>query len=112
MSTPNERVWCITQLAKLSFTIQSVVLTADVFQFFIKTAVTTVTGQQQLQLHDLNQRLQFKSQEETHPHEQKPLPNPQNCCNRRRDYNSSRLESKNYGEKFNAKNREVSRTKI
>ena len=32
-STPNERVWRITQLAKLSFNHQSVVLTADVFHF-------------------------------------------------------------------------------
>ena len=36
-STPNERVWRITQLAKLSFNHLSVVLTADVFQFFIKS---------------------------------------------------------------------------
>ena len=36
----------------------------------------------------------------------------QNCCNRKADYNSSRLESKNYGEKYNAKDREVARTKI
>ena len=28
----------------------------------------------------------------------------QNCCNRKKDYNnSSRLESKDYGEKYNAK---------
>ena len=36
-STPNERVWRITQLAKLSFNHPSVVLTADVFQFVIKS---------------------------------------------------------------------------
>ena len=37
-------------------------------------------------------------QEKTHPHDQKPLPNSQNCYNRRKDYNSSRLDSKTYGE--------------
>ena len=35
-STPIERVWRITQPAKLSFNNPSVVLTADVFQFFVK----------------------------------------------------------------------------
>ena len=35
--TPNKRVWRITQLAKLSFNHPSVVLTADVFQFFMET---------------------------------------------------------------------------
>ena len=35
-SASNERVWRITQLAKLSFNHPSVVLTADVFQFFNK----------------------------------------------------------------------------
>ena len=38
-SSPNERVWRITQLAKLSFNHPSVVLTADVFQFLIKMLV-------------------------------------------------------------------------
>ena len=37
-SAPNERVSRITQLAKLSFNHLSVVLTAVVFQFFIKFA--------------------------------------------------------------------------
>ena len=69
--------------------------------------VTTATGQQQSQLHDLNQQL-LERQEETHPHEQKTLPNSQNCCNRRKYYKRSRLESKKYGEKYNAKDREVS----
>ena len=63
-----------------------------------------MTGQQSSQFQDLNQRL-LKRQEENHPHEQKPLLNSQNCCNRRKDYSSSRLESKNYGEKYNAKYR-------
>ena len=45
------------------------------------------------QLHDLDHWI-LKRQEETHPHEQKPLQNSENCCNRRKDYNSSRLESK------------------
>ena len=46
------------------------------------------------QTHDVNQRL-LKRQEETHPHdEQKPIPNSENCCNRRKDYNSSRLRRK------------------
>ena len=35
-SAPNERVCRITQLAKLSFNHPSVVLTADVFQYFYK----------------------------------------------------------------------------
>ena len=35
-SAPNERVLRTTQLAKLSFNHPSVVLTADVFQYFIK----------------------------------------------------------------------------
>ena len=35
-STPNERVWRITQFAKLSFNHPSVVLTADVLHFFYK----------------------------------------------------------------------------
>ena len=35
-SAPNERVLRITQLAKLSFNHPSVVLTADVFQYFYK----------------------------------------------------------------------------
>ena len=43
---------------------------------------------------NLNQRL-LKRQEEIHPHEQKPLPDSQNCCNRRKDDTSSRLDSKN-----------------
>ena len=38
--TPNERVWCITQLAKAEFsTIQSVVLTAVVFSAFYKMLI-------------------------------------------------------------------------
>ena len=41
-STPNERVWRITQLAKFGFNHPSVVLTADVFHFCIKcTSYTT-----------------------------------------------------------------------
>ena len=36
-SAPNERVLRITQLATLSFNHPSVVLTADVFQFLIKS---------------------------------------------------------------------------
>ena len=36
ISAPNERVWRITQLVKLSFNHPSVVLTADVFHFFEK----------------------------------------------------------------------------
>ena len=35
-SAPNERVGRTTQLAKLSFNHPSVVLTADVFQYFCK----------------------------------------------------------------------------
>ena len=35
-SEPNERVLLVTQLAKLSFNHPSVVLTADVFQYFYK----------------------------------------------------------------------------
>ena len=35
-SAPNERVWRITRLAKLSFNHLSVVITADGFQFLIK----------------------------------------------------------------------------
>ena len=54
----------------------------------------------------------LKKKEQSHPHEQEPLPISQNCCNRRNYYYSSRPESKNYGEKRNAKDREVSRTKI
>ena len=37
ISAPNPRVWRITQLAKLSFNHPSVVLTAHVFQFCIKS---------------------------------------------------------------------------
>ena len=45
---------------------------------------------------------------ESHPHEPIPLPNSQNCCNHRRKYyNSSRLESRNWQKMF-----EVSRTRI
>ena len=36
-STPNERVWRITQLARLSFNHPSVVLTDNVIHFFIKS---------------------------------------------------------------------------
>ena len=39
-SAPNERVWRITQLATLSFNHPSVVLTADVFQYFCKTQLS------------------------------------------------------------------------
>ena len=45
INTSNERVWCTTQLATLSFN-HSVVLTADVFQLFIKLKSTgTFRGQ-------------------------------------------------------------------
>ena len=45
-STPNKRVWRITQLAKLNFNHPSVVLTAYVFQFLIqkKTGDENLTG--------------------------------------------------------------------
>ena len=36
---PNERVWCITQLAKLSFNHPSVVLIAVVFNMFMSTRI-------------------------------------------------------------------------
>ena len=43
-SAPNERVLRTTQLAKLSFNHQSVVLTADVFQYFYKKHTWTRRG--------------------------------------------------------------------
>ena len=43
-SAPNDRVWRITQLAKLSFNHPSVVLTADVFNFFNKNIRVSLGG--------------------------------------------------------------------
>ena len=60
------------------------------------------------QLRALNQRL-LKKKEESHPHEQQPLLNSQNCSDRRNEYNSSRLASQNYGD--HTSDREISREK-